>query len=256
VVLRLAGAEFLRLATRVRLWVFLELICIYGVVASRIEVPAVARGAGIAPARGLYLAVSLETLWLFVIGISLVAGGTFAEDRRSGYLVMQLSRGVSVPQIVVSRLCAVCSAAALSAAATTAVLGLSSVLSAPRDQDGLGAAVSFVPELLELSPFVWALLVAGVNSVAAAAMLSASLLIGALTTGKYVSEIGPPLGTLLLGFAMTGPLWAINPLERASFMQVSDAEWAMPGSMILYWGCVLAFAGCAAVLVSERRRGA
>lgn len=252
---RMAYLEFCRLVTRARLWVFVALVSGYGIAASWYEVPAVAAGASVRPSTELTLAVALQTLWLLTIGISLVAGGTLADDRRSGYLLLQLSRGVTSSQVVVSRLCAAAAVGCLSVLAAGGALGLYASFAAAGGADGPADAVSFAPQLLSTSLVGYLMLVATINGIAASALLSCSLMIGVLTPAKFLSEMAPPLGVLLLGFVMSGPLWALNPLERASFMQFSGVAWATPRSMLLYWGSIVAAASFGAVSLSRRMWG-
>lgn len=247
--------ELRRFATSVRLWVLIALASGYGAAASWVEVPAVALGAGVEKSARLYFAVSLQTLWLLVIGISLVAGGSLADDRRSGYLLVQLGRGVSASQAVFSRLCAAAATALLSVLTAATALALHAAIVGSNGPGGVRSAVSFAPGLLEGSPLGYLALTTAIYGVAAAAMLGCSILIGALTPARFLSEIGPPLGVLLLGFAMTGPLLALNPLERVSFMQLTGVAWATPASMALYWGGILTAAACCALLIFRRRRG-
>lgn len=252
---RMVYSELCRITSRSRLWLFVGLVCGYGVAASWLEVPALVLGTGVAPSARLYFAVSLQTLWLLVVGISLVAGGSLADDRRSGYLVSQRSRGVTPSQLVASRLCAVVVVALLSVAIAAGVLGLYAVSVGADNTKDLHNAVSFAPQLLEDSPLGYLALASVLNGIAAGALLGCSVFIGALTTAKFLSEIGPPLGVLVLGFAMVGPMGVLNPLERASFMQFSGAAWASPRSMLVYWSGVLAFAAVGAALAARRRDG-
>lgn len=231
---RLVRIELRRSLARPAPWLLAALVGTYGSFAAVVESDPVARGARIGPSTVLSVAVGFEVLWLLVLALPLVCGGGFAEDRSSGYLALQRARGVSRKMLAIAHLFVTIATGVLmtvmSMSAIVAVaLMVNQVHLAP-----VGAAVSFAPRVLESRPLCWALLVAGIYSIASATTIGLSSLVGVWRSSLAARAV-PPATILTLGFALAGSRAWLNPLERASFLQVFGAEWVSPNSMVTYW---------------------
>jgi hypothetical protein len=254
---RMAALELVRLCSRGRLWLLVAVASVYGGSAAWLEVEGVALGSLVEPSPSLYLALSMQSLWLLVLMLPLGAGGTLALDARSGYLALLRARGATPNVILASRLIAGCGVALVSfMCAGIASIGFAGAYGIVRAARGpAGEAISFLPHLLDAAPHRWMVLVTVVYVLAGAAVVTLGIMLAALSEARYVSEIGPPLIVLILGFGMTGALWPLNPLERASFLQISGAGWTAAESMIVYWLVVLIGTGGVALFLWGRRYG-
>jgi len=251
---RAAQAETLRLVTRPRMWALVAAVGAYGAVASFAERDAVARGAGVQPTVALGAAVGLQVMWLLVLAIPLVAGGSFGRDRDAGYLRLLYARGLTPTLAVVARLLAALEVATLSVAVVACTIVAAAMAREAGAIHELGSAVSFAPQLLGRSLLAWAVLVSAIYALAAATVLGVSTVLGVFTS-ELAAQTVPPLLMLILGFAFVGPLWPLNPLERASFLQIHGVAWAVsPSQMTLYWLCGLILVTALAIGAVRARR--
>ena len=252
---RTAQAETLRLVTRPRMWALVAAVGAYGAAASLAERDAVARGAGVQPTVALGAAVGLQVLWLLVLALPLVAGGSFGRDRDAGYLRLLYARGLTPTLAVIARLLAALEVAAFAVAVVACTIVAAAVARESGAIRDLGSAVSFAPQLLGRSLVAWVALVSAVYALATATVLGISTLLGVFTS-ELAAQTVPPLLMLILGFVFVGPLWPLNPLERASFLQIHGVEWAVsPVQMTLYWLSGLTLIAGLAIMAVRARRG-
>ncbi|MCL2503629.1 MAG: hypothetical protein FWE94_03345 [Coriobacteriia bacterium] len=246
--------EARRLLARPGAWIAVALVSLYATSALFIERDAVARGSSVDPSAVLGAAVGLQTLWLLVLVLPMAIGGTLADDRASGYLSLQLTRGVPRSLVAVSRLfAAVLTALATTVASVVVVLCVAAaagpVLFAP-----VGQAVSFAPELLDTRPLLWVLTVIAIYTVAAASVLGSSMFVG-LWFHALASRIMPPVSVVASAFVFVGRLTRFSPFERVSFLQIFDADWAAPIPMLIYWGIAWAVVACVVTVCVSAKEG-
>ena len=203
-----------------------SLLCT-GRLPARVETEALARGTGVSLGWQLTAAKGAQVLWLLILALPLVVGANLAYDRSTGHLLLQRARGASSATIAAGRLAAAALLALAAVAVTLSALLVAAVVAIPRAAS-VGSAVGFEPRLLDASPAAWLALVGGIQSLAATVVLTGSLFVGWLVAAPRVAKIGPPLFVLGLGFAMTGPLSRLNPLERVSFLDLYGVSWTKP----------------------------
>jgi hypothetical protein len=257
VLTRIVAGEVVRQLGRPQPWLLASLAGAYGIWAGRMEAAGVALGASLEVTPALLLGLSMQTLWLLVVMLPVAAGGALSADMRSGYVRLVLSRGVSRQLLVRGRLVAawlvsgvVCAAVGFALWFAASWADVESVRASNMD-----GAFSFLPEMLGRSPASWCITVTLIYATAGAALLSAGLALSALSPAKLVSEIGPTLAVLLLGFSIVGTFWPLNPLERASFLQVHGVAWTAPVPMIAYWLTVTALMSVVASIAFDKGGG-
>lgn len=268
VLARLVIGDTVRAMSRRRLWLLTSIVAGAGAImivrgaASRFGTVVQAEdGTSIAvyDFATVTVAYHLSALSLMAFVLPLALGDTLAQDLRSRYVVLLMSRGVSRASIYLSRIISGVVAAAFSLSIVTAMwLGVACVVT-PHFRGPVGAVVAHGSALLTAQPLVYFVAAVGLSSVACGTVLAMCYGISLVVASGPIAALVPPL-SLLMGiwlpelFSSGGTssvLTTLNPAVRITFLGSAGA-WAAFGSTAWYWMFVLSGVAFFGVIVCTR----
>ena len=217
---RLFRMEFGRMVARVRFWVVVLLVSLFGAYeVFRVSPSGNLVLGGVESVRS-FGTFGNHVVVIYAFAVPVIAGltsaGSLAADRSRRYSTLVLIRGVSGAQYILTKAAAMATAAALATFASCALTLLAAVIllswgSTALSNDSAGYLIS--PELFAISPLLYDLFVAGLVSLASAALALSGLVVGALVANEYVAAAVPFVlfldATLLTGD--TPPLGLLSP---------------------------------------------
>lgn len=247
--LGMIAGDVLRTLTRARFWIPVLTVTAF-VAYAVVQASTMLQSGGRPMTRELALALGLRGMSLLPLALALGVGDSFAEEIKSGYLRLQLTRGVASSTIVLARLAGALfvSLAAVSAS-TVVATGVAAAVLPNGVLQGGERLFAFEGELLAAAPGLHTALTAAIHTLAATAMLAACICVGAVLRNPLAASATPPLIAIAAGIFMPSSLQALNPLERLMFANTWDVAWTSPVSLFSYWIVVILVAGIVAMLV-------
>jgi ABC-type transport system involved in multi-copper enzyme maturation permease subunit len=188
-------------------------------------------------------ALTLHGHWLFWV-IPLVAGAmgsSLAEDRRRGFSLTVLTKGVSRGQYLLSKILGAAASGGLTTLAEISGFYLMVGIMWPAGRatwEGNESNPGPVPTLYRLDPLSHDLLVALMSIAASAALPLVGVLAGTLVINEYIAMVAPPL-FVILGTVVFGS--ALKPLSPTVYLNVwgdytgTIPEGLRPYAAFLYW---------------------
>lgn len=261
--LRLTILETRRIALRTRFWVIVAAVVALGIVgivsippiwnADQVQIPPLFQGV-----------FSHELSHHFVLLTPLLAGvisaGSLAEDRRRGYHLLILQRGVTRMQYLLAKAVATFAAAALAGLLVGAgMLAAAALLLQPGRFPWVQGAPPLygpLPSLLASRPVLHDLLTIAMIAVGAGGLASLGIALGALIPNEYIIIGAPFLVVLGSAFVVPRASAALSPytyVDIKTTYPLALPVGVLPYAAFVYWLGVAALSWCLAYLLFTRR---
>jgi ABC-type transport system involved in multi-copper enzyme maturation permease subunit len=188
-----------------------------------------------------------QLAWLLPL-IAGATGSSLAEDRRRGFTIMVLAKGVPRGRYLLAKVLGAAASSGLFTLLT--LIGFYGIVAAlwPHGRSEYPAVVTWaagpMPTLYAASPLAHDLLVALIYLEASAALPLVSVLAGSLVANEYIAIVAPALFLILCGVALGGARELLDPMlyvERIEIDYLQRVPRALhPYAVHLYWLCFVA----------------
>lgn len=244
---RLIFIETRRLVTQLRFGSALVLMLSLSIYSVYRELAWTAGGAHIQGAISLAASDWLPSATPLVVGV--VAAGSFAEDRRRGYVPLVLARGISRRQYLLAKGTAMALTSALAMLLGCLIFVAIASVSLPAGRtpltDGVGVDVAGnrviipaaayypgpVPQLFGYSPVLNDALSILIVMLGAGALASTGLLVGALIANEYIAAAVPLCLVFVALFALFNRADVLSPY---TYLDVWNLYRRLPRSILSY----------------------